>query len=129
MRGNTTATEGSDTSTGNEVLSKRRAPARTSRRIATKETTEDGQGHKGPAKQEKKHEKKTARPKPDPNRETVVTENGYALHPNGLPTGRAVLMSRLHLFDFRTPRRAVLYSKSHGVFVRRPIRGFSPRKR
>jgi len=80
----TAVRDDSETSTGNEAPSKRRAPPRTSRRIATKEAAEDEPELKVPVKQEKKQEKKIPRPKPDPNRETVITENGYALHANGL---------------------------------------------
>jgi hypothetical protein len=81
----TATREGSETSTGNEAPGKRRAPPRTSRRIATKEAAEDEPYQKILIKQERKPEKKIARPKPDPNRETVITENGHALHANGSP--------------------------------------------
>jgi len=75
----------SEASTGNENTVKRRAPPRSSRRIAIKETVEDELPVKVPQKQEKKPEKKLAKPKPDPNRETVITEHGHTIHPNGTP--------------------------------------------
>jgi hypothetical protein len=80
----------SESSTGNDIPSKRRAPPRSSRRIATKESTEDDSlPPKPPIKQESKPEKKKqSRPKPDSDRETVVTELGHTIHPNGIsPSG------------------------------------------
>src|SRR5271169_6296550 len=76
----------SESSTGNDIPSKRRAPPRSARRIATKESTEDdGLPPKPQIKQESKPEKKKQpRPKPDSDRETVITELGHAIHPNGI---------------------------------------------
>src|SRR5271168_4278394 len=99
MTENATAREGSETSTGNEAPGKRRAPPRTSRRIATKEAAEDEPEHKIPVKQERKPEKKIPRPKPDPNRETAITENGYALHANGPPLHLPSLFYRVDFVD------------------------------
>ena len=72
---------------------KRRAPPRSSRRIATKDSAEDGIPSKQPVKQESKPEKKKQpRPKPDTNRETVVTEHGYSIHPNGTCRFKSILI-------------------------------------
>jgi hypothetical protein len=83
----------SESSTGNDMPTKRRAPPRSSRRIATKDSTEDGISSKQPVKQESKPEKKKQpRPKPDTNRETVVTEHGYSIHPNGTCRSKSILI-------------------------------------
>ena len=80
----------SDTSASagaNENGKARRAvPARSSRRIAK---PENGEEEVEPVKQIKKEKKPETRPVKqqkivlDPDRETVVTESGLMLHPNG----------------------------------------------
>lgn len=74
----------SETSAASKDVRKRSTQARLSRRIAKQETAAATPEPKVPVKQEKKPEKRHTRPKPDPNRETVITETGLALHPNGL---------------------------------------------
>jgi len=70
--------------------SRRRAPPRSARHTANPEPSVPAPL---PAKPLAKAEKKTEKNKPparsktvDPNRETVVTESGLALHPNGTRT-------------------------------------------
>ena len=83
----------SESSTGNDMPTKRRAPPRSSRRIASKDATEDEHPSKQPVKQESKPEKKKPpRSKPETDRETVVTEHGYSLHPNGTPGLKSILI-------------------------------------
>lgn len=77
----------SDTSAGNETGKPRRAvPARSSRRVAKQENGENEVEPVKEAKKEKKPEKRPAKPNMvlDPDRETVVTESGLILHPNGI---------------------------------------------
>jgi hypothetical protein len=76
----------SDTSVGNENGKLRRAaPARSSRRIAKQENEEDSVESAKPQKKEKKQEKKPTKAKlaNDSELETVITESGLVLHPNG----------------------------------------------
>ena len=83
----------SESSMGNDMPAKRRAAPRSSRRIATKDPAEDDLHPKQPIKQESKPEKKKPPgPKPDRDRETVVTEHGYSIHPNGTPSLRIILI-------------------------------------
>src|SRR5437667_10616895 len=82
----------SESSTRKVVPTKRRAPSRSSRRITRKESTNSGQP-KIQRKQECKAEKKKV-PHQTPdisNRETVITEHGYSIHPNGLGSSRTLL--------------------------------------
>jgi len=77
-------------STNGRNESRRRAPPRSTRSTAKPEPLEtDSLAPKATAKPEKKVEKAkpSSRSKaPDPNRETVITESGLALHPNGTCT-------------------------------------------
>jgi hypothetical protein len=76
----------SDTSAGNENAKSRRAvPARSSRRIAKQENAEEVPEPVKEIKKQKKPEKRPSKSKVilDPDRETVVTESGLILHPNG----------------------------------------------
>jgi hypothetical protein len=77
----------SDTSVGNENAKSRRAvPARSSRRIAKQENVEEVVEPVKEIKKEKRPEKRPSKSKVilDPDRETVVTESGLILHPNGI---------------------------------------------
>lgn len=94
----------SDTSAGNNENGKprRAAPARSSRRIAKQENGEDEVDLVKEIKKEKKPEKRPAKPKVvlDPDRETVVTESGLILHPNGAFNYLYYAKSRSHLLNF-----------------------------
>jgi len=85
----------SDTSAGNETGKPRRAvPARSSRRVAKQENGENEVEPVKEAKKEKKPEKRPAKPNMvlDRDRETVVTESGLILHPNGISSFCVMLM-------------------------------------
>ena len=76
----------SDTSAGNENGKLRRAaPARSSRRIAKLENEEDTMEPVKANKKEKKTEKRPTKSHiaNDSDVETVITESGLVLHPNG----------------------------------------------
>ena len=121
-----------ETSTRKENHGKRRAPARSSSRIAKQESAEANLESKaliGAVKQEKKSQPSEKKPfprtsKPDLNRETVITEHGHKLHPNGMSSLCNImftLISRSYLFDFRTPGRTILYRSNNGIHIRRSI--------
>lgn len=77
----------SDNSVGNENGKPRRAaPARASRRIAKQDNEEDSVESIKPVKKDNKPEKKHTKAKlgNDSELETVITESGIVLHPNGM---------------------------------------------
>ena len=89
-------------STGDSGKRKRSVPARSSRRIALKETPEDAElpppkraTKPQPQKEKKKHAAQPSQ-SPDADRETVVTDHGYTVHPNGKPpkNGEQVFSNR-----------------------------------
>jgi hypothetical protein len=82
---------------------KRRAPARASRRIAAMEEEPEPQLPKHTSKpvHQKQERRKAAAPqqlkeKADGDRETVITDHGYTIHPNGIITLQSKVERDIH---------------------------------
>jgi hypothetical protein len=92
---------------------KKRGPGRPPGRTTTKKPPETEPLSKRTSKLDTKPEKA----KPDPKgRETVVTEQGHVIHPNGSSHLNTHSL-RSHLLNLRTSWRTVLYRSSDGIYL------------